>query len=244
VKPVLVLSPSLGTTAALFWEAQLPELERHFEVLRHDHPGHGEAAVPTGPVLVANIAATVLAQLDEAGVQRASFCGVSLGGMVGMWLGANAPDRVERLVLACTGASLGTKSVYDERAALVRAEGTAVVADGARERWFTPSFRDSARAEAILDELLRVSSEGYAACCEAVGAFDFHSDLGRVAVPTLVVHGEDDPVTPPEVIDELATRIPDVRTAAVPDAAHLANVEQPAAFNAAVLAHLTERTAA
>jgi 3-oxoadipate enol-lactonase len=244
MKPVLLLSPSLGTTASLFWESQLPAFGDHFDVLRHDHPGHGEAPVPDGPVRVADIARGVLALLDEAGAERASFCGVSLGGMVGMWLAANTPERVNRLVLACTGASLGTKALYDERAALVRAEGTAVVLDGTRERWFTPSFRDSSRAGAILDELRRVAPEGYAACCEAVGDFDFHGDLDRIAAPTLVVHGEDDPVTPPGVIDELVTGIPGARRAGIPHAAHLANVEQPDAFNAAVLAHLTERTAA
>lgn len=241
--PVLVLSPSLGTTASL-WEPQLAALEPRFRLLRHDHPGHGESPVPHGPVTVAAIGEGVLALLDGLGVRRASFCGISLGGMVGLWLAANAPERVERLVAACTGASLGTPEAYAERAALVRAEGTAVTVDGARERWFTPAFRDSPAARRVLDELRAVSAEGYAACCEAVGGFDFHDELGRIAAPTLVLHGAEDPVTPPVVVAELVEGIPGAREAVIPHAAHLANVEQPAAFAAAVLEHLEERTAA
>jgi 3-oxoadipate enol-lactonase len=241
--PVLVLSPSLGTTTSL-WDAQLPVLARDFRVVRHDHPGHGESPVPNEPVSVAGIGAAVLGLLDGLGVARASFCGISLGGMVGMWIGANAPERIGRLVLACTGASLGTRQMYDERAALVRDEGMTVTLDGARDRWFTPAFRDSRAAQRIFDELLGLSPEGYAACCEAVGAFDFGTELGRVCPPSLVVYGEEDPVTPREVIDALAGGIPHARRAGIRDAAHLANVEQPTAFNEAVLAHLHERIAA
>ncbi len=240
---VLVLSPSLGTTMAL-WEPQLPALVRDFRVVRHDHPGHGASQLPTGRVTVADIGGAVLELLDDLEAERASFCGISLGGMVGMWLGANAPHRIERLVLACTGAALGTPEMYEERATLVRAEGTAVTLEGARERWFTPAFRDSPAAQRMFGELLRISPEGYAACCEAVGEFDFHRELSRVEPSTLVVYGEEDPVTPAPVIDALAEGIPRARRAGIPGAAHLANVEQPAAFNAAVLSHLTERIAA
>jgi 3-oxoadipate enol-lactonase len=241
--PVLVLSPSLGTTTSL-WEPQVDVLARHFRVVRHDHPGHGASPVPDGPVTVAAIGAGVLALLDELETERASFCGISLGGMVGMWLGANASTRIDRIVLACTGASLGTPEVYEERAALVRAKGTAVTLEGARERWFTPGFRESPAAQRVLRDLVAISPEGYAACCEAVGAFDFHGELSRVEPPALVVYGEEDPITTPAVIDALARGIPNARRVGIPEASHLANVEQPAAFNAAVKAHLTERIAA
>ena len=240
--PVVVLSPSLGTTSSL-WDAQVAALADGRRVLRHDHPGHGESPVPDGPVSVADIGADVLALLDELGVERASFCGISLGGMVGQWLGANAPERIDRLVLACTGASLGTRQMYEERAALVRAEGTAVTLEGARERWFTPAFLESPRAQRLFDELLQISPEGYAACCEAVGGFDFHGELGRVEPRALVVYGEKDPVTPPAVIDALTDGIPGARRAGIAHAAHFPNVEQPEAFNAAVLTHLDERIA-
>lgn len=241
--PAVVLSPSLGTTASL-WEAQTGALASARRVIRHDHPGHGESPIPDGPVSAADIGAGVLDLLDELGVGRASFCGISLGGMVGMWLGANAPERVDRLVLACTGARLGAPEVYLERAARVRAEGTAFLLEGARERWFTPVFRESAAATRVLDELLAIAPEGYAACCEAVGRFDFRDELGRIGQPTLVVYGEEDPVTPPPVVDELTGGIPRATRAGIAHASHLANVEQPDSFTSVVLTHLDERTAA
>lgn len=234
--PVLVLSGGLGTTTAM-WDAQLASFAARCRVVRVDHPGHGRSPVPTSRIAVDDIGRALLALLDELGIGRASFCGLSLGGMVGQWLGANTPERIERLVIACTGASLGTRELYDERAALVRREGVEVVVEGARERWFTPAFRDSDEAGRIIDDLRGIPPEGYAACAEAVGAFDFRADLGSIASPTLVVVGEQDSVTPPNVVDELAT-IPGSRVVTIPRAAHLANVEQPDAFSAAVLAHV------
>jgi 3-oxoadipate enol-lactonase len=241
--PLLVLSGGLGTTTSV-WDAQLPGLTEHFRLLRFDLPGHGASPVPAGPVSVAGIGRAVLGLLDDLEAARVSFCGLSLGGMIGLWLGANATDRVDRLVLACTGASLGTREGYAERAAAVRAGGVGTTVDGARERWFTPAFRDSAEARRILDELRTISTEGYAACAEAVGEFDFHAELGAIRPPTLVVHGEDDPVTPPAVVDALVDGIPGARRCAIAHAAHLANVEQPDAFTAAVLSHLEQKAAA
>jgi 3-oxoadipate enol-lactonase len=187
-----------------------------------DLPGHGSAPPPDGKVGVETIARSVLAAV--AG--RFTFCGVSLGGFVGMWLGANAPERVDRLVLACTGAKLGTREEYYERARLVRANGTEQLVGGARERWFTPAFRDDPRAVAILDDLRGISPEGYAACAEAVGEWDFRGEVERIAVPTLVVWGRDDPVTPPDVRRQLAC----FDSVELPGA-HLAPVESPAEFN-------------
>jgi 3-oxoadipate enol-lactonase len=235
--PLLVLSPSLGTTTGL-WERALPALAARFRVLRHDLPGHGDSPAPTGPVRIEGIAGGVLAVLDELGVERASFCGVSIGGMVGQWLGANAPERIDRLALCCTGAKLGKREDYVARAELVRREGTGVTVDGARERWFTPAFRDAPEARRILEQLVEISAEGYAACAEAVGEWDFRDELHRVAPGALVLFGEEDPVTPAEVRETLLRGLPAARAAYVPGAAHLANVEQPEAFTTAVLAHL------
>ena len=241
--PPLVLSPSLGTTLSL-WEPQLDDLARNFRVIRYDHPGHGISPIPADEVTVAAIAEGVVGILDDLGVPQASFAGISLGGMIGMWLGANAPERIDRLVLAATGASLGTPATFAERAALVRAEGTAAVVDGSRQRWFTTAFAGSPEAERVLGELRGISPEGYAACCEAVGAFSFHDDLHRVAPPTLVVVGEEDPVTPPDTVEALVNGVPDTRLVSIARASHLVNVEQPEAFTGAVLAHLEERTPA
>jgi 3-oxoadipate enol-lactonase/4-carboxymuconolactone decarboxylase len=141
-------------------------------------------------------------------------------------------------VLACTGASLGTPDVYRERAALVRAEGTRMTVEGARERWFTPSFRDSPAAQRIIVDLVATSPEGYAACAEAVGDFDFRDRLELIAAPTLVLYGDEDPVVTQADVDTLVAGIPGAEAAAVAGAAHLANVEQPERFNDAVLHHL------
>jgi 3-oxoadipate enol-lactonase len=242
-EPVLVLAGALGTTVEL-WEPQLATFGARFRILRFDLPGHGLSPLPDGPVTIEGIGSTTLELLDELHLERVAFCGLSLGGMVGMWLAAEAADRVDRLVLACTGASLGTPELYAERAALVRAEGSGVTVEGARERWFTPSFRDSPAARRILGQLRDIPAEGYAACCEAVGAFDFCDRLGEVPAPTLVLYGAEDPVTPAPVIDALLSGLPDARAVALERAAHLANVEQPEAFAAAALEHLDVRAAA
>lgn len=235
--PVLVLSPSLGTTTSL-WDGVLPAFAARFRVLRHDLPGHGESPVPDGPVRVETIARGVLALLDGAEVERAAFCGISIGGMVGQWLGANAAGRLAGLALCCTGAKLGERADYDARAQLVRREGTGVVVAGARERWFTPGFRDSPEARRILAELAATSAEGYAACAEAVGAWDFRDELHRLAPGPLVLFGGEDPVTPAAVRETMLAGIPAARSAVVAGAAHLPNVERPQAFAAAVLAYL------
>lgn len=228
----LVLLGALGTTRAM-WEP-LREGLGAADVRAFDLPGHGGSPLPDGPVRVETIARRLLDELPE----HFSFCGLSLGGMVGLWLGANASARVDHLVLACTGAKLGERDDYLARAELVRREGTGVTADGARERWFTAPFRDTPQAERTLADLRAVPAEAYAACCEAVGEFDFRGDLQRIAAPALAIFGADDPVTPPEVRDTLLHGIPDVRGLTIRRAAHLASVEQPAAFARAVLDHV------
>jgi 3-oxoadipate enol-lactonase len=240
--PVLVLSGGLGTTTAM-WDAQIPLFAARYRVLRIDHPGHGRSPVPEERIEVDDIARALVELLDGLGIASAAFCGLSLGGMVGQWLAANESERIERLVLACTGASLGSPEMFD-RAERVRREGVGFVVPGAAERWFTPAFVESAAARRILDDLGSMSAEGYAACCEAVASFDFRADLHRIVPPTLVLFGEADPVTPRSVIEELEAGISDARSIGIGCAAHLANVEQPEAFSAAVLSHLQERATA
>ena len=213
-----VLLGGLGTTTRI-WEPQFDVLE---DAVALDLPGHGTAPVPEGAVDIESIARDVL----DAVPGRFDFVGVSIGGFVGMWLGANAPERVERLLLACTGAKIGDRDEYYARAAHVREAGTEPLVAGARERWFTPAFRADPRAEAILDDLRGISRAGYAACAEAVGDWDFRDEAHRISVPTLVVYGRDDPVTSPDVRAQLA-HLPSVEIAG----AHLANVESPDEFN-------------
>jgi 3-oxoadipate enol-lactonase len=230
--PVLVLSPSLGTTIRL-WDPQLDAFGQRFRVVRHDHPGHGASPVPGGPFSVEDEARALLDRLE---VERFSFCGISLGGMVGMWVAAVAPERVETLTLCCTGAKLGRLEDWQERARLVRAEGTGTLVPAQRERWFSAGFRETAAADACLDELRHVPREGYALCAEAVGGFDFRDQLGRIEAPTLVIAGDEDVTATAEVIQALAGGIAGSRVETVP-AGHLANVEQPELVAAAVLSH-------
>lgn len=241
--PVLVLSGSLGTTMRL-WDPQLQAFAERFRVLRHDHPGHGRSPLPDRAVTVERIARDVLDSTERLGIERFSFCGLSLGGMVGMWLAANAPERVESLTLCCTGAKLGTPDEWAERARLVRESGTEAVLGRARERWFTPRFRDTPLARGYLAELEAMPREGYASCCEAVGGFDFRNDLGRIRARTLLVVGAEDPVTPRDVVGLVERGVPDLDTVVVDEAAHLANVEQPEAVTGAVLQHAKARATA
>ncbi|HST25467.1 MAG TPA: 3-oxoadipate enol-lactonase [Gaiellaceae bacterium] len=238
--PVLLLSNSLGTTHAM-WEPQLPAFAEHFRVLRYDRRGHGRSAVPPGPYSIPELAADVTELLDSLELERVSYCGLSIGGMDAMWNAVNAPERIDRLALCSTSPWMPPRELWDERAALVRAEGTAAVAHATMERWFSPEFRAAepetvARVRAMVAE---TPAEGYAACCEAIREWDFREELGRISAPTLVLSAEDDPSTPPDHGRLIADGIPGAGFSVLPGAWHLANVEQPEAFTEAVLEHLT-----
>jgi 3-oxoadipate enol-lactonase len=238
--PMLVLANSLGTTRRL-WEAQMPAFTSEFRVLRFDHRGHGLSSVAPGAYTMAMLAGDLVELLDRLGIARASVCGMSLGGAVAMQLAVLAPDRVERLVLACTTPRFGDPAVWRERAAIVRRDGTGVVADGAIGRWFTAHTREQHPdiPAHFRDDLLSVAAAGYAGCCDALAAWDFGGSLGSIAAPTLVVAGTDDPVVPPADAEVTASRIPGARLVVIDDAAHLANIDQPRAFEQAALEHLT-----
>ena len=209
---VLVLSNSLGTTQEL-WDRQLPELAERFHVLTYDHPGHGASDLPERPCTVEALAHGLLALLDELDLDRVSFCGVSLGGMVGMALALEAPERVERLVLSCTSAHLGPPETWAQRARTVRSDGMEAIADTVVGRWFTPELSRTepetvARFRAMLAS---TPPEGYARCCEAVGAWDARERISAISAPVLVVAGAEDPATPIEHAELIASRIPGAR---------------------------------
>ncbi|GAA3410092.1 3-oxoadipate enol-lactonase [Streptosporangium vulgare] len=222
----LVLAGSLGTTLEM-WDPQMEALTGHFRVVRFDHRGHGRSPA-TGKCSIADLAGDVLDLLDLLGLPRVSFAGLSLGGMVGMWLAAHAPERIDRLALLCTSAKLGTPESWAERAGAVREAGTASIAETAMARWFTPSFTGR---EPYVTMLGGISAEGYAACCEAVGAMDLRPELPLISAPTLVLAGADDPATPPEHAERIAEGIAGSRLVVLPGAAHLANVERPEAVS-------------
>jgi 3-oxoadipate enol-lactonase/4-carboxymuconolactone decarboxylase len=237
--PLLVLANSLGTTSDM-WEPQLPVLTGRFRVLRYEHPGHGGAPSGPGPYTIEQLAGGVLALLDALGEQRASMCGLSLGGMVAMWLAAHQPERIDRLVLCCTAPRLAPPEQWLARAATVRASGTDVLLDTLLGRWFTPDFLerrpDVPRLLAAM--LAATDPEGYAGCCEAIAAMDQRDDLASITAPTLILAGEADPVAPPATALDMHQRVAGSSLVVLPDAAHLANVEQPERFTAAIVDHL------
>jgi 3-oxoadipate enol-lactonase len=237
--PVLVLSNSLGTTLAM-WDQQAPALRERFRLLRYDHRGHGGSPVPPGPYKIEDLGRDVLVLLDRLEVERFSFCGLSIGGIVGMWLAGEAPERVERLVLCCTSARF-PPDTFDSRARRVRAEGVNAIVDAVVERWFTPTFREGRPevAERARRMLLDTPAEGYAGCCEAVRDADLGGRLGTISAPTLVIAGADDPAAPPEGAELIRDSIPNASLEVVTDAAHLANMEQPEAITQAILDHLS-----
>lgn len=236
--PVLVLASSLGSTRDL-WQPQMAALTDRWRVVRFDHPGHGASPVWDTAVTIEAIGQAMLALLDGLNHERISFCGISLGGAIGQWLGAHAPERIDRLILCCTAASFASE-VYRRRAAVVRAEGVGAVSEAVIERWFTPAFR-AGHPDVVAGfraNLEATSREGYAACCEAVAAFDGRAALAAIKAPTLVIAGAEDQVIPPEQARALCAGIAGARLRIVPRAAHLATVEQPAAVEAAIIEHL------
>jgi 3-oxoadipate enol-lactonase len=229
---VVVLSGSLGSSLAM-WDPQIPALADHFRVLRYDHPGHGRSPLSEDRTVEA-LAAQLLGLLDGLGFVQVSFCGLSLGGAVGMRVALDAPDRIDRLVLCSTSARFATPEFWDRRAAAVRSGEVDAVADEVLDRWFTPGFVDVRRYR---DMLVSTPAEGYARCCEAVRDWDVRGALGAVQAPTLAIAGADDPSTPPGELKAIVTEIPGSRLSVL-DGRHLVNVEQADPFNEALLAHL------
>jgi 3-oxoadipate enol-lactonase len=233
--PLLVLAPSLGTTLDL-WEPQLEAFTSRFRVLRIDHRGHGDSPLPPQGATVELFARDVVALLDELEAPSASLCGLSLGGAICLQVAATAPERVDRLVLACTSTRFGEQAPWQERARVVRAEGVGAVADAVVSRWFTPGFQ-ARRPDVVTDHtaMLRATPpEGYARCCEAVGRWDGHDRLSAVRAQTTVIAGRQDLAAPPAWGEAIAAGIPGARFELL-DAAHIASVEQPDAFSALVL---------
>jgi 3-oxoadipate enol-lactonase / 4-carboxymuconolactone decarboxylase len=277
----LVLGPSLGTSTQV-WEPQLAALIRAHRVLRYDLPGHGRSRAAAPRATVAALAEGVLAMADELGWESFHYAGISLGGAIGTRLALSHPRRVRSLTLLCSSARFGDPSAWHERAALVRAEGTAPLLPASAARWFhdpprgsdgsptlglpgdsdtrerlhtthcgdsgTPRStgphaaprRPSDLPRRLLADLAAVEPEGYAACCEALAAFDLRARLPEISAPTLVVAGREDLATPPAHARELADAIPRAALVEVPGAAHLANVDRPERVTAAMEAHLRE----
>ena len=238
--PVLMLSNSLGSTLDM-WEPQMPAFLAHFRVLRYDTRGHGQSEVTPGEYSIAQLGNDALGLLDHLGIERMSFCGLSMGGMTGIWLGIHHPLRIWRLVLANTGAKVGEPSIWEARFEAVRKGGMAAITPAVLERWFTARYRTTAPAEVdkVRQMLLSTSPQGYMANGAAVRDMDQRGDLAAIKVPTLVIAGTQDGSTPPELGRAVAQAIDGARYVEL-DAAHFSNWEQAGAFTAAVLAFMID----
>ena len=236
--PVLVLSNSLGTDLGM-WDTQIPLWSQHFRVLRYDTRGHGASLVTEGPYSIEQLGRDVLALLDGLDIQKAHFVGLSMGGLIGQWLGINAGERLNKLVVCNTAAKIGDPSVWNPRIETVLRDGQAAMValrDASIARWFTPDFSaaNPAAAKQITDMLAATSPEGYAANCAAVRDADYREQLGRIQVPALIVAGTEDVVTTPEHGRFMQAGINGAEYVDFP-AAHLSNVEIGEAFSRRVL---------
>lgn len=237
--PTLIFAGSLGSTRTM-WDPQWESLADRYRLIRYDQRGHGGSPVPDGPYTMADLGGDALALMDQLGIERAAFCGLSLGGMTGIWLGANAAERLTSLVLCCTSAKFPDTSIWRDRVAAVRANGTAAIAADVAARWFTQGWAKAHpdqvdRAVAMVSD---TPDAGYAGCCEAIAAWDGVGMLGRITVPTLVIAGDEDPATPVDPhARTIADGIPGARLEVLP-AAHLATIEQADRANALIAEHV------
>lgn len=241
--PVLVLSNSLGTTLEM-WDSQVPAFSEHFRILRYDTRGHGGSTVTPGPYTIAQLGQDVLDLVDALSIDRFAFCGLSMGGLIGQWLGVNAGERLTRLVLCSTGAKIGTDEMWSERIDTVLKGGEQAMRDmrdASVARWFTPDFaaQHPVEVDRITQMVANTSPAGYAANCAAVRDADYREQLGAIKVPTLVVCGSKDPVTTPEHGRFIQAQVAGARLIEL-DAAHLSNVEAGDAFTRLVTAFLCD----
>ncbi|WCB94420.1 3-oxoadipate enol-lactonase 2 [Baekduia alba] len=240
--PPVLFAGSLGTTLRM-WDPLLTELgnETALRTIAYDQLGHGASPAPSGPYSVAQLGEAALALLDDLGIARASFVGVSIGGMVGQWLAAHAPDRVDRLVLLCTSAHLPPPEAWEDRARTVLDSGTVdVIADAVVARWVTPPFAEAhPDVVAWLRAMLATQPPaGYAACCAAIAAMDQRKDLASIAAPTLVIGGAQDHAIPTEHQHHLAREIRGARLEVLDPGAHVVSVERPDAVAHLIADHL------
>jgi 3-oxoadipate enol-lactonase len=239
--PVLMLSNSLGTTLHM-WDAQVKPFTEHFRLVRYDRRGHGKSGCPKGPYTMEALGRDALAVIDALGVEKVNWCGLSMGGMVGMWLGANAPDRFEKIILSNTSSYYADKGPWNTRIENVRKGGLAAIADMVMNVWFTKDFRERepGKVDAMKHMLLQTPVDGYIGCCEAVRDMDHRELLAKIPVPTMVIAGRHDPATNLEAAEFIRSRIPGA-SLTVLDAAHISNVEQPHDYVDRVIGFLTQR---
>jgi 3-oxoadipate enol-lactonase len=239
-RPVLVLANSLGTNLSM-WGPQAALFKEHFSLLRFDTRGHGLSSIPSDPFGIADTIHDVIALLDHLHLRRASFCGLSMGGMVGQWLAVHAAERFRSFVFCNTAAKIGTAESWNQRIDLVISQGMQAIVPSVLERWFTREYREA--CPKVIDHtaqmLLQTERRGYTLSCEAIRDMDFRNLVGTIHAPTLAVYGTKDPVTTPEDARSLFEQIPNASTLSL-NAAHLSNIEAADAFSRGVLHFLLE----
>ena len=237
-KPVLVFSNSLGADLSM-WNPQAEAFSKYFRILRYDTRGHGQSSTPAGPYTIELLGRDVVSLLNELGIESCSFCGLSMGGMIGQWLALHATSRVQRIVLSNTATKIGTAESWNARIATVQNDGFNAILPSVLDRWFTPGFHQSrpdliSRTRAMLE---KTDPAGYVACCAALRDADFRREISQINLPTLVIAGTHDPATPLTDGRFLAESIRGAQFVEL-DVSHLSNVEAEKEFNAAVFKFL------
>jgi 3-oxoadipate enol-lactonase len=234
--PWVVLHSSLACTHRM-WDPQADALHAAgLNVLRYDYRGHGRSAAVPGPYTLADLGGDTLALLAQHGIKRAVHVGLSLGGMVAMWLAQHAPEAVSGLVLCATSAALGPSEVWHERGQAALRTGMRPVADMFLPRWFTAEFADAYPevVAAVEQQILATTPAGFAGGCDAIATMDLLGDLPSIIVPTAVLVGRDDPGTPPEHARRIAVGIPSATLTELDPGAHLLNLQRPEPVTAAI----------
>lgn len=232
--PTLMFSNSLGTTQEM-WAGQVQALAEHFSILRYDTRGHGGSVVTSGAYRITDLADDALAIMDALELPRVDFCGLSMGGMIGLTLAMRAPSRIRRLIVANSAPHIAPVQMWNDRIAAVRQNGMSAIGDSVAQRWFTADFihREPDTIEAVKRMIVETPLEGYVSCCEAVRDFDVRDNMGSIALPVLVIAGDADPATPAHLTHQIAHAIKGSRFELLP-AAHLSNIECASGFNRAL----------
>ena len=233
-QPAIIFSNSLGTQLNM-WQPQISFFEKKFYVICYDTRGHGASSAPQGPYSIEQLGTDVVHLLDHLNIEKASFCGISMGGLTGQWLAIHHPERFNHVIVCNTAAKIGQEQAWNDRAQLVREQGLKPIAETAASRWFTEPFirSNTAIVESLSNDLGAGSPEGYASCCEALAKADVRADLKTITVPVLIIAGQHDPVTTVADAQYLVNQIPNSQLIEI-NASHISNIECPENFSHAL----------
>ena len=234
-KPALVFSNSLGTNFKM-WQPQIDFFAQDHFVICYDTRGHGGSEAPQGPYTIDQLGQDVVNLLDHLNIEKAAFCGISMGGLTGQWLAINRPERFNQVVVCNTAAKIGQEQAWNDRAALVREQGLQPIASTAASRWFTEPFIQSNATvvNSLQNDLGAGSPEGYASCCEALAKADVREQLKQVKIPVFIIAGQQDPVTTMEDGLFIQKQIFNSQLFNI-NASHISNLEQPEDFNNTII---------